>query len=119
MSYLTHQSWGAVGVGGLFPGARQHGLDLVPGEVAGVEVRTHDGSQESLVILELGGHRLLLGPGVGALLHGGEDARLLPLGYSAEPDSCNREEIEIVERAEKGKEKIKMQKIQVGPVLSA
>lgn len=87
----THQSGRAGGVAGLIPSPHEHGLHLVSGKVTGVQVGSNHGAEKSLVILELCGDRLLLRPGVGALLHGGQDTRLLTLRHSPESHGCNKQ----------------------------
>lgn len=85
----TYQSRWTSGVSGMIPGAGEHRLDLVPGEVARVDVRPDHCCEQPLLVLKLGGDGLLEGSGVGALLHRSQNPRLLPLRYATESHSCN------------------------------
>lgn len=86
---LTHQCRRAGDVARVVPGADQHWLNLVAGELTGVQVRADHGGNKPLVILELRGDRLLLRPRVGALLHRSQNPSLLALRDPAESHSCN------------------------------
>lgn len=97
----TYQGRRAGGVAGLVTRPHEHGLHLVPGEVTGIQVGANHGAQESLVILELRGDRLLLRPRVGALLHGRQDTCLLSLRHSPESHSCNNQRNPLVKKTVK------------------
>lgn len=94
----TYQGGRTGGVAGLVTRSHEHGLHLVPGEVTGIQVGANHGAQESLVILELRGDRLLLRPRVGTLLHGRQDTRLLALRHSPESHGCNNKRNPIVNK---------------------
>lgn len=94
----TYQGGRTGGVAGLVTRPHEHGLHLVPGEVTGIQVGANHGAQESLVILELCGDRLLLRPRVGALLHGRQDTRLLALWHTPESHGCNNQRNPLVKQ---------------------
>jgi len=87
---LIYQGRRAGGVVGSLASSGKDRGHLVPREVTCIQMGTHHGRKKTLLILQFGCYRLLLGTAVGTLLHGGQNPGLLAFGHTAESHRCNQ-----------------------------
>lgn len=87
---LVYQGWWTRGVVGGLAGSGEDRGHFVSGEVACVDMGSHHGSEQTLLILQFSCYRLFLGTAVGALLHSSQNPGFLTFGHTAESYRWNQ-----------------------------